>query len=351
MASSILAGAVILVYTLFQLDVYSLWPGYIVFSPLTLAFASRVQVRIPGVKSHISVSDTFIFIAILVFGGNAGILLATLDTTFSSAKVSKTRLTHFFNISVSVVTTFVTVWCLRTVFGPLKNLGSLEFTTQYVAAVCLMGMLQYVTNSGLIAVCVALRAKKPVWRMWKDNFLWTSITYFAGASAAGIVDKLVANYGLLAVLSALPMVGVVYFTYTTYLKNVESASMQAEQAEDHVKQLSHYIAEQERVSRALKESEEYFRNAFDHAAGMAVINPDGQWKQVNDSLCNMLGYSEKELLAQGFQAITHPGDLGNDLSNLRQLLDKKVPNYQLEKRYCHKLGDTIWVLQRRLARQ
>ena len=345
MLSCIVAGAVILAYTVARLEFYDLWPSFVIFSAITLIFASRVQVPIPGVKSHISVSDTFIFIAILVYGGNAGILLAAVDTLFSSARVSKTRLTNSFNVSISVVTTFITVWCLRSIFGPLKDLGSAEFTAQYVAAVCLMGLLQYVTNSGMVAMCVAMRAKKPVWRMWKDNFLWTSITYFAGASAAGIVDKLVVNFGLLAVLSALPLVCVVYFTYTTYLKNVASASKQAEQAEDHVKQLSHYIAEQERVSRALKESEEYFRNAFDHAAGMAVINPDGQWAQVNDSLCNMLGYRKDELLAQGFQAITHPGDLGNDLSNLRQLLEKKIPNYQLEKRYCHKLGDTVWVLQ------
>ena len=345
MLSCIAAGVATLVYTIYRLNVHDLGSSYVIFSLITLLFAARIQVQIPSVKSHISVSDTFIFIAILVYGGEAGILLATLDTIFSSFKVSKTRLTYFFNVAVSVVTTASTVWLLRGIFGPLKDLGSGEFTTEYVAAVCLMGLFQYITNSGLVAACVALRAKKPIWKMWKDNFLWTSITYFAGASAAGIVDKLVVNFGLLAFLSALPIVGVVYFTYTTYLKNVESASKQAEQAEHHVKQLSHHIAEQERVSRALKESEEYFRNAFDHAAGMAVINTDGRWMQVNDSLCTMLGYTEEELLMQGFQVITHPGDLGNDLSNLYQLLEKKIPNYQLEKRYCHKFGHTVWVLQ------
>ena len=151
--------------------------------------------------------------------------------------------------------------------------------------------------------------------------------------------------GVYAFLGAVPIVGVIYFTYATYLKNVEAAAAQAEQAQQHVEELSHHIAEQERISRALKESEEYFRNAFDHAAGMAVINPDGNWLQVNESLCMMLGYTEEELLDNGFQTITHPGDLGNDLANLYRLLDNKIPSYQLEKRYCHKMGSTIWVLQ------
>ena len=76
-----------------------------------------------------------------------------------------------------------------------------------------------------------------------------------------------------------------------------------------------------------------------------MINPEGNWLQVNESLCNMLGYTEGELLQNGFQAITHPGDLGNDLANLYQLLENKISNYQLEKRYCHKTGHTVWVLQ------
>ncbi|HEX8267731.1 MAG TPA: EAL domain-containing protein, partial [Pyrinomonadaceae bacterium] len=75
------------------------------------------------------------------------------------------------------------------------------------------------------------------------------------------------------------------------------------------------------------------------------INPDGRWVQVNESLCNMLDYTEEELLQDGFQAITHPNDLGNDLANLYKLLEGKIPNYQLEKRYSHKSGHTIWVLQ------
>ena len=49
---------------------------------------------------------------------------------------------------------------------------------------------------------------------------------------------------------------------------------------------------------------------------MAVINPDGHWLQVNESLCKMLGYTEQDLLKNGFQTITHPNDLGNDLANL-----------------------------------
>ena len=344
--SVVVFGLAALILTISRLDFIELSYSYIFFGFITLAFASRIIVQIPRVKGHISISDTFIFLSILIYGGEAGILLSTLDAVFASYKVAKTRLTLFFNVAVFATATFVNVWTLRFFFGAMPDLlAQKDFTSEYIAAICLMGLIQYVFNSGLIAVAVALRSEKPIWQMWKENFLWTSITYFAGASAAGIIAKLVGIFGIYAFLAAAPIVAVVYFTYTTYLKNVEAVAKQVELAQNHVKELSHHIAEQERISNALKESEEYFRTAFDHAAGMAVINPEGQWLQVNESLCNMLGYTEDELLKNGFQVITHPNDLGNDLANLYQLLENKIPNYQLEKRYCHKTGNDVWVLQ------
>lgn len=100
-----------------------------------------------------------------------------------------------------------------------------------------------------------------------------------------------------------------------------------------------------RVQEALRESEERFRSAFDDAAiGMALVAPDGRWLQVNLSLCGLLGYSEPELLATTFQAITHPDDLDTDLGHARQLLAGKIRTYQMEKRYFHKLGYIVWIL-------
>jgi len=341
----IVFGLLVLFITIQSLDYSRLDYSYLIFGFVTLVFASRIAVQIPGIKGHISVSDTFIFLSILIFGGEAGIILSAVDAVPASYRLSKTRLTLFFNIAVFAVSTFITVWSIRLFFGEPHVLPANENTSKYVAAICLMALVQYICNSGLVAVNVALRNNRPVWRMWRENFLWTSITYFAGASAAGIIAKSIGVVGIYAFLGAMPIVAVVYFTYTTYLKNVESAASQAKLAESHVQELSHYISEQARISRALQESEQYFRNAFDHAAGMAVVDPNGRWLQVNDSLCRMLGFTEIELLRQGFQAVTHPDDLGNDLENLRRLLDNKVSDYQLEKRYSHKSGSTVWVLQ------
>ncbi|MBD2127999.1 PAS domain S-box protein [Microcoleus sp. ZQ-A2] len=101
--------------------------------------------------------------------------------------------------------------------------------------------------------------------------------------------------------------------------------------------------QRKRAEAALRESEERFHQAFENAAiGMALVSLDGHWLQVNRSLCEMLGYSEQELLALTFQAVTHPDDLHLGLNYFQQMLSGEIPSCQFEKRYLHKLGHTVW---------
>ena len=86
-----------------------------------------------------------------------------------------------------------------------------------------------------------------------------------------------------------------------------------------------------------------FRLAMEHSAiGMALISPDGTWLKVNKAICDIVGYSEKELLKIDFQSITHPDDLRADLTFLEQILAGDIQTYNMEKRYFHKSGRLIW---------
>jgi len=130
-----------------------------------------------------------------------------------------------------------------------------------------------------------------------------------GRGTSGIVGVEQGFYGALATT---PIIAIVYVTYKTYLKNVEISIAQAEQAQRH--------------ANMLQESEERFRSAFDYAAiGMALVSQEGHWLQVNRSLCQIVGYSEEELLAMDFQAITHPEDLGDLL--LQHVADRLRRHY------------------------
>ena len=105
------------------------------------------------------------------------------------------------------------------------------------------------------------------------------------------------------------------------------------------------ISERKQVEEALRNSEAQFRSAFTHAAiGMALVSLDGRWLQVNRAVCEIVGYSEQEMLTKTFQDITHPDDLDIDLNYVGQVLSGEIESYQMEKRYFHKLGHEVWVL-------
>jgi PAS domain S-box-containing protein len=106
-----------------------------------------------------------------------------------------------------------------------------------------------------------------------------------------------------------------------------------------------YAIERKRTQEALQESEERFRSAFDSAAiGMALTGLDGRWLQVNRALCEIVGYSEQELLATSCMMVTHPEDQEETNSCLYQLFAGEIRCQQIEKRYLHKLGHIVWIL-------
>lgn len=105
------------------------------------------------------------------------------------------------------------------------------------------------------------------------------------------------------------------------------------------------IDQKNKMITELAFQEEQFRQTFEHAAnGMALLSLEGNWLRVNASLCELLGYSQEELLKLTFQDITYKDDLDEDLGLVRELLDGRIKNYNLEKRYLHKSGSTVWAM-------
>ncbi|WP_159451538.1 PAS domain S-box protein [Planktothrix sp. PCC 11201] len=95
----------------------------------------------------------------------------------------------------------------------------------------------------------------------------------------------------------------------------------------------------------LRQSEEQFRSTFESASiGMAILGLNGQWLRVNQALCEIVGYTQSELLNLSFQTVTHPDDLVTNTQYLHSLLNNQIQTYQIEKRYIHKQGQIIWTL-------
>ena len=107
--------------------------------------------------------------------------------------------------------------------------------------------------------------------------------------------------------------------------------------------ISEDITERRRVSEQLRESEERFSTAFEHAPiAMALIALDGHALRVNRALCHMLGYEREELLEMRPWDSTHPEDMLTTLEQLQRMVLGETDSWQLEKRYRHKRGHEVW---------
>ncbi len=105
------------------------------------------------------------------------------------------------------------------------------------------------------------------------------------------------------------------------------------------------VTDRAEAGRQLREATEEFESAFHYSAiGMALVDLDGRWLKVNKSVCELVGYEERELLELSFQDITHPSDLDADLAFTEQLVAGEIDAYQMEKRYIRKDGSIIPVL-------
>jgi PAS domain S-box-containing protein len=98
-----------------------------------------------------------------------------------------------------------------------------------------------------------------------------------------------------------------------------------------------------RSKEALQASEARFRSIFEHAAaGMATVSPDGKFLQVNPAFCQMLSYTEKDLLNLRVSDITHPEDLPQSIQLIQEACQGLRQSFEIEKRYLRKDGQIVW---------
>jgi PAS domain S-box-containing protein len=108
--------------------------------------------------------------------------------------------------------------------------------------------------------------------------------------------------------------------------------------------LAAVIAERKSVEEELRRSEARQSRTEEFSLVMVThVGLDGQWLKAPQTLCDLLGYTESELLGMTFKDVTHPDDFESDWSQCERLISGEIRSFDLEKRYLHKDGHTIWV--------
>ena len=109
----IAAGAVALILSTVWLPAPKFDWRFLILAAVMMVVSSRFSVQIPRVNTNITISDTFIFLVLLMYGGVAGILLAAVEGLFSGLRISKRPLVVAFNSAMMLSSTSLTVMVVR----------------------------------------------------------------------------------------------------------------------------------------------------------------------------------------------------------------------------------------------
>src|SRR5688500_1282918 len=341
MWSLVTAGAVIAVVSIYYLPFRDLDAAFFFLCLMVIA-SSLIAIRIPRVSGRITVADTFVFLGMLLYGGPAAILLSALEGVAVTLIISKRPRVFVLNSAILATSTFFTATVLNRLFGPPAELianPADRFSPKSFYAICVMAFVQYIANTVLIAIEKTYKIKESLWNTWRTYYLWTSVTYFAGASAAGIITILIRTYGFYAVIATVPIILIICFTYQTYLKNIEASVAQTEAARLHVEELSKYITELQRseeargqlllrAERARAEAEAANRIKDEFLATLS--------HELRTPLTSLLGWSsvlrearrDEKVLSQGLDAIDRnarvQAQLIDDLLDVSRIVSGKL---------------------------
>src|SRR5882762_9541721 len=130
----LVAGSAVFVLSAFRLQPIKMDVQFLLLAFVTIVFGSRIGVQIPHVKAEITVSDTFIFLILLLYGAEAAVLVAFAEALCSSMRFTSKWLTRFFNAGLLAFSTFVTASVLRVCFGPINEVGHGTYSGNFIMA-------------------------------------------------------------------------------------------------------------------------------------------------------------------------------------------------------------------------
>ncbi len=163
---------------------------WFVLAGLTLLSGS-FTVRVPTISARLSVSETFVFATVLLFGPAAATVIVVLDTIVISLWLrgaSRTPERILFNMSAPAVA----IWTASHLFYAISDIqplsqGTAQRTAPLVLPLFGLALCYFVLNSALIARAVAFQRRISPFLVWRQNFLWLSLNYISGASVAALL--------------------------------------------------------------------------------------------------------------------------------------------------------------------
>lgn len=225
----ILAGVVAVCHSIYTLHLYPVSYHWSLLAGLTLLSGS-FTVRIPTIPARLSVSETFVFAAVLLFGPAAATMIVVLDTLIISLWL-KQRSRRTSRVLFNVAAPSVAIWIASHAFYFLADIEPLTRSPRPIlpllGPLVALAVLYFLLNSILVAWAVAFEKRISALTVWRENFLWLSLNYLSGASVAALLlpylqpeqPEFARVIGIL-----LPLLLISYLTFKTAMGRVDDAN-------------------------------------------------------------------------------------------------------------------------------
>ena len=265
----VVAGTLVLLHSLGQLYVHPADYRWLLLAGLTLVTGS-FTVKVPGISSSISVSETFVIIAVLLFGtAPATIIVALEGLVISLWLLRNTREVYrvFFNMAAAGVS----VWTASQLFFFVTGVRPLSEQVTGVGDVLgpifLLALVYYLANSWLVAFALGFETGTSPLKIWRTKYTWFSLNYLGGASVAALLLPYTQQFGLAALWIIAPLLAISYLTFSTFMGRMEDTNV-------HLVQLNRlYLSTIETLAMAIDAKDQithgHVRRVQVYAGGLA----------------------------------------------------------------------------------
>jgi diguanylate cyclase (GGDEF)-like protein/putative nucleotidyltransferase with HDIG domain len=224
----VLLGAAVILQAVLQLYLHPVGWNWLILAVLTLLSGSAT-VRLPSVPATISISETFVFTSALLFGAAAGTLTVALDALVISLWLAR-RGHPVYRIAFNIFALPAALWVGAQLYYLIGDVPPLQASddpvkiSRLVLPLFVFTIVYFSLNSWLIAFAISFEKRLSPLRVWRENFAWLSLNYFGGASVAALLVTYTRNIDYAYLAFVLPLLAVLYFTFSVSMGRVEDAN-------------------------------------------------------------------------------------------------------------------------------
>jgi len=247
--------------------------------------SGSATVRLPSVPASISISEAFVFTAVMAYRPALGAVIVALDGLVISLWLSQRR-RELHRILFNMSGPALSVWLAGNVYYlfPVRPLNDSQPIDSVFGPLAAFALTHFILNSAIIAIAVAFETRRPVLAVWRKDLFWLSINYFGAASAAALLAPLVGDSNWKYVSVVVPLLLILYYMFKIPMARVEDANR-------HIAEVNNlYLSTIETLALAVDAKDQvthgHIRRVQAYAVGLArslAVSDSGMIKAIEAS--------------------------------------------------------------------